>query len=76
MPAPTRPRGVLGRRIAAQCLLHNMTMAELAAAIGVNPKTLSGYVRGHVAPRRRRLLAMAAHLGVSVEYLLGRTDVP
>lgn len=49
-----------------------LTQADLAAKLGVNPVTLSGYETGKHDPKSDILVLIAQICNVSVDYLLGR----
>lgn len=52
---------------------HNMTQVELAAKLGVNQTTLSGWETGNKNPELARAVRMADFFEVSLDYLLGRS---
>ncbi len=47
---------------------------EVADAIQVNLRTYQGYEGGRSEPKYETLVALADLFGVSLDYLLGRTD--
>lgn len=53
-----------------------LTQQELAALCGLNPKQIHRYEHGLTEPSAVIVATIAHHLGVSVDYLCGLTDVP
>lgn len=51
------------------------SQAELADVIGVNKQAISQYERNVRFPRREILEALADYFNVSVDYLIGKTEV-
>ncbi|WP_300282241.1 helix-turn-helix domain-containing protein [uncultured Subdoligranulum sp.] len=66
----------LGSRIKKARKAANLTQAELAKYAGVATITISQYERGVREPKVDPLLRIANALGVTVDYLYGRTDDP
>ena len=64
----------LGRRIKEARNSSALTQADLAWSLGVSVKQLSFWETGKALPRLSNLLALSDHLGVSVDWLLGRED--
>jgi transcriptional regulator with XRE-family HTH domain len=52
------------------------TQEEVAAIIGVNRSTYSGYEQGAREPDFETLLKIAAHFKVTTDYILGASDTP
>ncbi len=63
----------LGRRIAAARARKGWNRNQLARAAGVTWANLTRYERGENEPGASRVFEMAKALGVSVDWLLGRT---
>jgi len=63
-------------RIKALRLAHGMSQADVGQAAGVKRYSVYGYEKGNNYPEVPVLIALADHFGVSVDYLLGRTDNP
>lgn len=63
----TRP-GILARRIAAARRARGLTQVDLGAALGLNQRSISKYERGKAEPSHSSLRALAARLGVRVDY--------
>ena len=55
---------------------HGLTRADLALRIGVNEATISRFLRGLHTPTIALIEKIADEFGVSVDYLLGRTENP
>lgn len=53
-----------------------LTMKQLGEKIGVAESTISLYEKGTREPDNATLFKLADYFGVSVDYLLGRTDTP
>lgn len=63
--------------ITAQLLKERgLTRTDLATRIGVNEATISRFVRGVHTPTIALVEKIADEFGVSVDYLLGRTENP
>lgn len=55
-------------------LQHGLTQQELAEKLGISAVTISGYELGRREPSIEILERIADCFGVSVDYLLGRTN--
>ena len=55
---------------------QGMTQAALAEIIDVRQDSICIYEKGKNYPEVRRLLILADYFGVSLDYLMGRTDNP
>ena len=55
---------------------RGMTQAALAEIIDVRQDSVCIYEKGKNYPEVRRLLILADYFGVSLDYLVGRTDNP
>ena len=53
-----------------------MTQEALGKVLGVRQDSISTYESGKFYPEVRNLLALADYFGVSLDYLMGRTDDP
>jgi len=62
------------RRLKELRAARDTTQAELAAYLGVSRPTVAGYERNK-EPNQETLTKIAAFFGVTVDYLLGRTEV-
>lgn len=54
---------------------RDLRQIDVAAATGIDQKTLSNYETGKTRPDSDALVALADFFCVSVDYLIGRTDV-
>ena len=54
----------------------DLRQVDVAAATGIDQKTLSNYETGQTQPDARALVALADFFHVSIDYLVGRTDAP
>lgn len=54
---------------------HHLTQANLAKILGIAPTTLAAYEQGKSEPNIETLTKLANHFNVSIDYLLGLTDV-
>ncbi len=57
-------------------LRGNKTQAQIAQILGLPRETYRNYEVGNREPPLDTLLKMANYFGVSVDYLLGRDEVP
>lgn len=55
-------------------LERRLTQAELQKQTGIEQALLSKYENGQRVPTTQALIALADFYGVSIDYLLGRTD--
>lgn len=55
---------------------HDLRQREVAAALNVSQNTYSQYENGVIDLTAQNLIRLADLYGVSVDYLLGRTDRP
>lgn len=55
---------------------RGMTQEALGKVIGVKPDSIYIYERGKAYPEVRKLIVLADFFGVSLDYLVGRTDNP
>lgn len=53
-----------------------LTQEQLAVRVKTTKGTVSNYENGHSTPPHETLVAIADVLGISTDYLLGRTDDP
>lgn len=52
-----------------------IAQGELAKKVGIHPNILGRYERGETTPKIEMAAQLADALGVSVDYLIGKTDV-
>jgi transcriptional regulator with XRE-family HTH domain len=55
---------------------HKLTQDKLAEAIGVSQGNISEWKSGRSKPTFDALIKLADYFGVSIDYLVGRTDNP
>ena len=55
---------------------QNITAYQIAKATGISQGLMNEYRNGVKIPTVNNLVKIADYLGVSVDYLLGRTDNP
>lgn len=68
--------GIVGERLKTARQRADLSQQRLADVIGVHVMQVSKWERGAVLPSADSLDAIAGALGVSVDYLLGRSDDP
>lgn len=54
---------------------RDLRQSDLAAATGIDQRTISNYETGKTSPDAYALIKLADYFGVSVDYLIGRTDM-
>lgn len=64
------------QRIRDLRLARGETQQALASALGMDRTTIAKYESGASEPSVAILLRLAAHYGVTVDYLVGATDSP
>ena len=55
---------------------EDLTQAELSKALNIDRKTLSNYETAYRTPSIYSVIKMANYFNVSIDYLLGNTDIP
>ena len=53
----------------------DLTQAKLGSIIGVNSHTISCYELGTSQPNMQTLTQLAEYFNVTIDYLVGRTDI-
>lgn len=66
----------LGKRIREERLKLNLTQEKLAEAVGLSPAYIGQVERGEKSLTLGRLVNLAEHLGVTVDYLLSASVSP
>lgn len=66
----------IGERIKYQRTLHDKTQRDICDVIHIEQVTLSQYETNKRTPKLEILIALADFFNVSVDYLLGRSDIP
>ena len=54
--------------------LKRVTPYQVSKATGISQPTLSAWKKGTYTPKQDKLQKVADYFGVSLDYLLGRTD--
>ncbi|MEK4564592.1 helix-turn-helix transcriptional regulator [Alkalihalobacillus sp. FSL R5-0424] len=62
-------------RLREQRLKHSLTMKQLGVRVNLAASTISGYENGNRKPDISILYLFADTFDISVDYLLGRTDI-
>lgn len=65
----------LGSRLSRIRKEHKTAQGELAEKVGIHPNVLGRYERGEATPSVEMAVKIADALGVSLDYLVGNTDV-
>lgn len=65
----------IGNRLSALRDESEIGQKELAAILGVTPNTISDYENGVINPSLKVLLKISEHFAVSLDYLMGLSDV-
>ncbi|MBT1278919.1 helix-turn-helix transcriptional regulator [Thermoanaerobacter sp. CM-CNRG TB177] len=67
---------MLGERIRKARLAKGLTQKQLAEMLNITDATVNRYEKGIRKPDPEMLKAIADVLNVSIDYLLGKTDIP
>ena len=67
---------VFTERMARAMFVKGIRQAELVDKTGIDKGSMSSYVNGRYMPNAENVAKIAKALGVSVEYLLGKEDLP
>lgn len=67
---------MLTERLKIARKMNKLTQEGLAKKLKTTKGTISNYENGHSTPSNEILSDLADILGVSTDYLLGRTDIP
>ena len=65
---------IFSERLRDLRLEHGMTQEEVGKIIGVKRYSIYGYEKGNNYPEVPGLITLADYFGVSIDYLVGRTD--
>lgn len=76
MPSDTAERSPLGARVRTARMARGLSVRGVARSLGVSPSLISQIENGRTQPSVSTLYALAAHLKVSVDILLGFTALP
>ena len=53
---------------------RDLRQIDVANAVGIDQQTISNYETGRTRPDSEALIRLADYFGVSIDYLVGRTD--
>lgn len=67
---------ILGKRLKELRTLKKLTQTDVANVLGVERSTYGKYETGDSSPDYEKLIQLAEFFDVSVDYLLGKTDIP
>lgn len=65
----------IGNRVKELRLERKVTQREIAEGIGVSPVSIQRFEYGTVRPSLETLIALADFFDVSLDFLVGRSDV-
>lgn len=71
-----RDPNVFAQRLIKTRIQQNLQAKDLAEQIGVTKSLISKYETTAATPSLATIIAIADRLGVSIDYLVGRTDDP
>ena len=66
---------MLSKRLKQIRKLKNLTQAEVANAIGIGARNYQSFEYGEIKPSFETLISLADYFQVSLDYLVGRSDV-
>lgn len=66
---------IIAKKIKGLRLLKGVTQKQVADAINVSPVSLQRFEYGTVRPSLDTLIALADFFNVSLDYLVGRSDI-
>ena len=67
---------VFAERLKTLRLSRRLTLRKIGDAVGSSPQTLGNFENANKSPSLKMVMALADFFGVSVDYLLGRTNNP
>lgn len=67
---------IISERLRLLRIQQDKSQASIATAIGISDANYQKYEYGTRIPAAESLIKLADYFGVSVDYLLGRTDNP
>ena len=76
MNASKKYRNVFPERLRQALTIKDMTQFDLAEKLKIKPAAVNHFVCGRRSPSLENLGRIADAVGVSADYLLGRTDAP
>ena len=69
-------RNIFSERLKTVRLMKNLTMVDIANALGISKQSVHEWQTKQSTPSVDKLLALADYFDVSLDYLVGRSDVP
>lgn len=66
----------IGDKIKDLRVKNNLSQNDLAISVGVKRHTISAYETNNITPPIDKLILIAKHFGVSIDYLCGVSDNP
>ncbi|MFA7175481.1 MAG: helix-turn-helix transcriptional regulator [Kiritimatiellia bacterium] len=67
---------MMGKRIKDWREARNLTQQQLAELLGISGQQVSEYERGRKRPPADKLVLLSEILGISTDFLLGRSSMP
>lgn len=67
---------MIGERIKSLRESKGYNMRQMAAALNLPYTTYVNYEKGAREPNSEQLILISKYFGVSIDYLMGRTDIP
>lgn len=67
---------IIGERLKALRIQKGVTQKAIAESVQVSPVSLQRFEYGTVRPSLDTIIALADYFGVSLDYLVGRSDDP
>lgn len=67
---------IFAARLSELIKTHSITAKALADSLGVSKQAINQLEKEISAPSTNNLIAIAEYFGVSIDYLVGRTDNP
>ena len=67
---------IFGSRLRESRKAKNISVKEIAAFLSITSRAYQYYETGERFPDGNRLLSIAEYLGISLDYLFGRTENP
>jgi transcriptional regulator with XRE-family HTH domain len=66
---------IFGKRVKILRIQKNIKQSELGKIVGLSDNAISDIERGYKLTSMEKLIALADYFEVSVDYLMGRTDI-
>mgnify|MGYP000010172916 FL=1 len=65
-----------GQRLKQLLTEHHITQRQLSESLNIASSTLNGYANDYREPDFGTLISLADYFGISVDYLLGNSEIP